>query len=87
MLQEGWIKEVTANENVTLATIADHIDHICQLTGNTRHVGFGSDLDGGFGRKPSQCDLNTITDLQNFKLVLEQRGYSDKDITAIFSGN
>ncbi len=87
MLQEGWIKEVTTNENVTLATVADHIDHICQLTGNTQHVGFGSDLDGGFGREQSPHDLNTIVDLQNFKPLLQQRGYSDKDITAIFSDN
>ncbi len=87
MLQEGWIKEVTSNKSVTLATVADHIDHICQLAGNTDHVGFGSDLDGGFGREQSPSDLNTIADLQNFKPLLSDRGYSDADITAIFSGN
>lgn len=87
MLQEGWIKEVTTNENVTLATVCDHIDHICQLAGNTNHVGIGSDLDGGYGREQSPCDLNTIADMQNLRPILSERGYSDADITAIFSGN
>ncbi len=28
-----------------------HIDHICQLAGNTNHVRIGSDLDGAFGKE------------------------------------
>lgn len=87
MLEEGWIKGVTTNDNITLATVVDHIDHICQLAGNTNHVGIGSDLDGGFGREQSPSDLNTIADLHHMKPILSERGYSDKDITKIFSGN
>jgi len=87
MLEEGWIKGVTTNDNVTLATVVDHIDHICELAGNANHVGIGSDLDGGFGREQSPNDLNTIDDLHNLHPILSERGYSDEDITAIFSGN
>ena len=65
----------------------EHIDHICQLTGNTDHVAIGSDLDGGFGREKSPCDLDTIADLQGFLDALRQRGYSEEDVAKIAYGN
>ncbi|MCH7766514.1 MAG: membrane dipeptidase, partial [Acidobacteria bacterium] len=33
--------------DVGLELLVEHIDHICQLAGNARHCGIGSDLDGG----------------------------------------
>ncbi len=38
-------------EFVTLDNVLAHIDHVCQLLGDARHVGIGSDFDGGFGRE------------------------------------
>ena len=64
-----------------------HIDHICQLAGNSRHVAIGSDLDGGFGREQSPADLDTIADLQKIPDLLSGRGYHDDDIAAIMHGN
>ena len=43
--------------------MVDHIDHICQLAGNARHCGIGTDLDGAFGREQTPADLDTIADL------------------------
>lgn len=87
MLQPGWIVGKTTNEQVTLSTVVDHIDHICQLTGNCRHAAIGTDLDGGYGREQSPSDLDTIADLQNFVELLAGRGYGDDDIAAIMHGN
>lgn len=87
MLQPKFIKGVTSNAGITLNRVVDHIDHICQLTGSSRHVGIGSDLDGGFGREQSPCDLDTIADLQNLVDLLAGRGYSSDAITAIMYGN
>ncbi len=87
MLYPGWVKGVTPSSEVTLARVADHIDHICQLAGNSAHVGIGSDLDGGFGREQSPSDLDTIVDLQKIAMLLQQRGYSASDISAIMHGN
>jgi membrane dipeptidase len=87
MLQPGWIKGVSSNEEVKLAAVVDHIDHICQLAGNGNHVGIGSDLDGGFGREQSPSDLDTIADLQILTSLLSDRGYSEDDITAIMHDN
>jgi membrane dipeptidase len=87
MLKPGWIKDVTTNEGVTLASVVDHIDHICQLAGNAQHAAIGSDLDGGFGREQSPSDLDTIADLQKLIPLMQNRGYSDNDIAAIMHGN
>lgn len=87
MLDFGWIKGVNTNSGIGLSRIVEHIDHICQLTGNTRHVGIGSDLDGGYGREQSPYDLDTIADLQKLAPMLQERGYTDSDVEAIFHGN
>ena len=60
---------------------------MCQLAGDTKHVGIGSDLDGGFGNEQTPRELDTIADLQLLEPVLRDRGYSDGDIDAIFHGN
>ena len=87
MLQPGWIKGQTTNERVTLDTVVDHIDHICQLAGNARHAAIGTDLDGGYGTEQSPCDLDTIADLQNLPDLLRARGYPELDVAAIMHGN
>jgi membrane dipeptidase len=87
MLQPGWIIGKTTNEHVSIATVVDHIDHICQLAGNSRHAAIGADLDGGFGREQSPHDLDTIADLQKLVGLLARRGYQDEDIAEIMHGN
>jgi membrane dipeptidase len=67
--------------------VVDHIDHVCQLAGDSRHSGIGSDLDGGFGWEQSPHDLDTIADLQQVASILGGRGYSDEDVAAIMHGN
>jgi membrane dipeptidase len=87
MLQPGWITGESSNEKVSLASVVDHIDYVCQLAGNSRHAALGTDLDGGFGREQSPHDLDTIADLQKFTGLLAQRGYSQDDIAAILHDN
>ena len=87
MLEPGFVKRSTPNTGIGLDRIADHIDHICQLAGNTSHVGIGTDLDGGYGREQSPCDLDTIADLQNLIPLLEQRGYTPADTARILNQN
>jgi membrane dipeptidase len=89
MLVPGWVRGVSlpAAMNCYLSRVVDHIDHICQLVGNARHVGIGSDLDGGFGREQSPADLETIADLQQLPDLLIRRGYSTGDVEGIMHGN
>jgi membrane dipeptidase len=86
MLQEGWVRGVSKPE-VTLERLVDNIDHICQIAGNARQAGIGSDLDGGFGAEQTPADLDTIADLQKLPAMLSKRGYSDADVAAVLHGN
>ena len=87
MLYPGWKRGETLPEVVSLEAVADHIDHVCQLAGNTRHAAIGTDLDGGFGHEQTPRDLNRFTDLQKLAGILSSRNYSDADVDAIFHEN
>ncbi|MDQ6903410.1 MAG: membrane dipeptidase [Bacteroidota bacterium] len=89
MLKPGWVrgKSLAEEMNCNLETVIDHIDHICQLAGNTLHVGIGSDLDGAFGREQCPYDLETIADLQKLIPLFYNRGYSKIDVENIMHGN
>ncbi len=87
MLVPDWIKGSDRNRAATLSMVADHIDHVCQLAGNSQHAALGSDLDGGFGLEQSPADLDTIADLQKIAGLLKSRGYSSGDVAAVMHGN
>ena len=89
MMVPGWVKYTTKPEDtgVSLKHMVDHIDHVCQLAGNSLHSGIGTDLDGGFGREQAPMDLETIADLQKVPALLEARGYKQQDIENIMHGN
>lgn len=87
MLYPQWQINKTPREAVRLEAVADHIDHICQLSGNCRHAGIGSDLDGGYGTEQTPHGLDTIADLQKLGDILSARGYAEDDISALFHGN
>jgi membrane dipeptidase len=89
MMVPGWVRGKTTPEEsgVKLTHVIDHIDHVCQLAGNARHSGIGTDLDGGYGREQSPADLDTIADLQRLPGLLAERGYPPADIELIMHGN
>jgi membrane dipeptidase len=89
MMIPNWVRGESTPQNtgLTLAHMIDHLDHICQLAGNTNHVGLGTDLDGGFGREQCPSDLETIADLQKIPEILSKRGYSEMDIQKICHQN
>ena len=86
MIRPGW-RHGDDPALVCLDDAVKHIDYMCQLVGSAKHVGIGTDLDGGYGREGSPRDLDTIADLQKIPAMLAQRGYSRDDITAIMWGN
>ena len=89
MLVPNWKRGKTQSHQVgvKLEHVVDHIDHVCQLAGNARHSGIGSDLDGGYGLEQSPSDIDTIADLQRLPKLFAARGYSNEDITGIMHGN
>lgn len=86
-LKVGWLRGQSSREEVSLDYVVNHIDHVCQLAGDSRHVGIGTDFDGGFGVQSVPPEIDTIADLQNLVSLLQARGYSDADVENIFSSN
>lgn len=89
MLSPSWErgKSTPQERNVSLETVIDHMDHICQVAGNANHIGIGSDLDGAFGKEQSPHDLESIADFHKISTILSQRGYSNQDIEKVMYGN
>jgi membrane dipeptidase len=89
MLYPGWVRGQMRSDQVgvKLTSMLDHMDHVCQLAGNADHAAIGTDLDGGFGREQSPCDLDTIADLQRIPDLLRVRGYADEAIRGIMYKN
>ena len=85
-LQVGW-KNGDSREVVPLEKVAAQIDYICQMAGDARHVGLGSDFDGGFGVQSVPAGIDSIADLQKLAPLLAERGYSDQDIASVFGRN
>lgn len=69
--------------DISVATVADHIDHIVKLVGPD-YVGLGSDFDGVFGLPEGLKDCSMVP---NITKELMARGYSDADIEKILGGN
>jgi len=85
-LSTQW-KKGQPREEVTLDHVVAHIDHICQISGDARHVAIGTDFDGGYGWPSVPLEIDTIADLQKLAPKLAQRGYNETDIAAIFGIN
>ncbi len=89
MIVPNWERGVSTpvSEQCNLEKIIDHMDHICQLAGNTNHIGIGTDLDGAFGKEQCPYDIESIADLQTLPNLLLKRGYTQQDIENIMHGN
>jgi membrane dipeptidase len=89
MMVPGWVRGQSTPRSMqcNLEKLVDHMDHICQLAGNTLHIGIGSDLDGAFGTEQAPYDLDTIADLQKLPALLTKRGYNATDRENIMHGN
>jgi len=89
MMVPNWVRGTSTPEGMhcNLEVMVDHLDHICQIAGNTLHIGVGSDLDGAFGREQCPYDIETIADLQKIPELLEKRGYSKQDVQNMMHGN
>lgn len=87
MLQNGFVRGQSVPRE-TLERAIDQIEHVRSLSGgSTRHVGIGTDLDGGYGNEQTPADLNRYRDLQKMVGIMQRRGFSDAEIEDVFFGN
>ena len=64
-----------------------HIDYICQLAGDSKHIAIGTDFDGCLGLQDVPVEIDTIADMQKIKPLLFDKNYSEDDVSAIMGGN
>lgn len=80
---QARLRALRASMNdITISTLADHIDHAVQVAG-IDHVGIASDFDGGGG--VGGWDDASTTPAVTAELI--RRGYSESDIAKIWGGN
>ena len=82
-LMEQYLKDHPGSFS-DVQMVANHIDHVVSLVG-VDHVGFGSDFDGVGDSLPT--GLKDVGEYPNLIAELLKRGYSEKDIQKICSGN
>ena len=85
-LIQTW-KNSDPREACPLDMVIAQIDYICQKAGDARHVGFGTDFDGGFGLQQVPNGIDSIADLEKLVPMLATQGYNEGDINAIYGGN
>ena len=86
-LDPDWEKRGKLKKDVNLATVAKHVNHICDLAGDRLHVGIGSDFDGGFGAEGIPYELDTVADLQKLGPSLTGFKFSEKDVANYLGRN
>lgn len=85
-LDSNWEKGDNKNL-VSIHSLVEQVDYVCQLLGSSRFVGFGTDFDGGFGWQSTPQELNSIADMTKVLPLLLKKGYSEQDLHLIFGKN
>ena len=80
-------RDVFPNEADTLEDYVDHIDHLNQLAGNSRHSAIGGDTDGQGGSIEAPFEIDTVSDYQKIVTILSKRGYKQEDIENVMYKN
>jgi membrane dipeptidase len=77
-----WVKD-HPRPAVTLAQVADHIEHVRRLAG-ADHVGLGSDFDG---IEDAPAGLEGVDKYPALLVELMKRGWTDSDVAKLAGGN
>jgi membrane dipeptidase len=70
-----------------LSDVVGQIRRVCQVTGDTCHVGIGSDMGGGFAGEHLPEEVRTWADLPRLADALRQEEFSSQDIGRIMGRN
>ena len=85
--KHGPIEGKAKRPVITLEDFADHVDHVCGIAGDSRHVAIGADTDGQGGRAGAPREIDSVVDYHKLVPVLERRGYSAEDVANVMYRN
>ncbi len=80
LLSDFLNPRVRRGDRAQIADVVAHIERVCELSGSRRHVGLGSDADGGFGADRLPEGINGMGDLPRILDALRASGWSDADL-------
>ena len=86
-LTPDWEKMGRVKQRVTLTHVVEHVKHMCEVAGDSEHIGIGSDLDGGFGSESIPAELDTIEDVPKIADALAANGFSEKQVDGMMGEN
>jgi membrane dipeptidase len=75
------------DRRATIEEAIAHVERICELTGSRKHVGLGSDADGGITRERLPEGINLPRDFARLGEALAKRGWSEEDVMGFASDN
>jgi membrane dipeptidase len=79
--------EEQGRRRASLADVVRHVKHLCDLAGDARHVGLGTDMDGGLGREQIPEEIRTSADLPRLADALSAGGFDDDAVRGILGEN
>lgn len=82
-LIRGGLRDSRAGVREVIA----HIERVCELTGSKRHVGLGSDMDGGFSALTLPAGIGRPKDLEVLATGLMEAGWSRSEVEGFAIGN
>jgi membrane dipeptidase len=71
----------------TLGDVATHLKHMCDVIGDARHLGIGTDMDGGLGREQIPIEIETSADLPRLADALTASRFDDEAVRNIMGEN
>jgi membrane dipeptidase len=86
-LTTDWEKNGRIKKSVTLTHFVKQLEHLCDVAGDTEHVGIGSDLDGGFGSESIPAEMDSIADMPKIASALGEAGFSETEVNGIMGEN
>ncbi len=75
------------DRRATVEEAVAHIERVCELTGSRRHVGLGSDMDGGFSASKLPQGIDEPAGLGLLAEALQRGGWSGAEIEGFASEN
>lgn len=76
-----------AKKRATIADVVRHAEHVCGVVGDRKHVGLGTDMDGGFAAVRLPQGIDTPADLVKIAEALRDAGWSDAEVEGFARGN
>ena len=73
--------------DATIDQVCDHVEHVCAVAGDRRHVGLGTDMDGGITADDLPKCIDTPGDLVKIFAALGERGWSEDELVGVAWGN